>query len=147
MNKTLSKPQHIRIVRESLYAGVFVVLLLWLTLPFNVGTIHDGRPLFFFAQGAITIVVSIITEAFTANVLHKPLDPTLPLKTVHRNSVVMYVVNIPVLAFVLTLFGGYFYCQNPIHSWWQCRTATRAISYISSAPTSAYPCREPTPPQ
>ena len=119
MNKTLSKPQHIRIVRESLYAGVFVVLLLWLTLPFNVETIHDGRPLFFFAQGAITIVVSIITGLFTTYVLHKPLDPTLPLKTVHRNSVVMYLVNIPVLAFVLTVFGGFFFCNNnPIEPWW-----------------------------
>ena len=47
-----------------------------------------------------------------------PLDPKLPLNTVHRNSVVQYLVNIPILAFVLTLFGGFFFCDNPIEPWW-----------------------------
>ena len=118
MNKTLTKPQNIRILRESLYAGVFVVLLLWLTMPFNVVTIHEGRTVFFFAQGIITVIVSILTGAFSAYVLHVPLDPTLPLNTVHRNSVIMYLVNIPVLAFVLTVFGGFFFCNdNPIEPW------------------------------
>ncbi|MGN0281180.1 MAG: LytTR family DNA-binding domain-containing protein [Prevotella sp.] len=118
MNKKLKEPKNIRIMRESLYAGVFVILLLWLTMPFNVETIHDDRPLFFFAQGFITVIVSILTGAFSAYVLHIPMDPTLPLKTVHRNTVLMYLVNIPVLSFVLTVFGGFFFCENPIEPWW-----------------------------
>ena len=105
-------------MRENLYAGVFVILLLWLTMPFNVESIHEGRPLFFLAQGIITFVVGILTGTFCAYVLHLPLDPKLPLNTVHRNSVVMYLVNIPVLAFVLTIFGGFFFCNNPIEPWW-----------------------------
>ena len=118
MKEILKQPKNIRIVRENLYAGVFVILLLWLTLPFNVESIHEGRPLFFLAQGVITFVVGILTGTFCAYVLHLPLDPTLPLNTVHRNSLVMYLVNIPVLAFVLTVFGGFFFCDNPIEPWW-----------------------------
>ena len=109
MKDLLKEPKNLRIARESIYAGVFVILLLWLTLPFNVETIHEGRPLFFLAQGVITTVVSILTGAFCAYVLRMPLDPKLPLNTVHRNSVVQYLVNIPILAFVLTLFGGFFF--------------------------------------
>ena len=46
------------------------------------------------------------------------MDPALPLGTVHRNSVIIYLVNIPCLAFVLTVFGGFFFCENPIEPWW-----------------------------
>lgn len=114
----LKEPKNLRILRESVYAGVFVILLLWLTMPFNVETIHEGRPLFFLAQGIITILVSIGTGAFCAYILHMPMDPKLPLNTVHRNSIVQYLVNIPVLAFVLTVFGGFFFCENPLDPWW-----------------------------
>ena len=115
----LKEPKVVRVVHEGLYAGVFVILLLWLTAPFNVETIHEGRSLFFFAQGIITTLVSIITGTFSTYILHKPMDPALPLGTVHRNSVIIYLVNIPCLAFVLTVFGGFFFCENPIEPWWQ----------------------------
>ena len=36
-------PQNIRILRENLYAGVFVFLLLSLANPFDVDTVHDNR--------------------------------------------------------------------------------------------------------
>ena len=36
----------------------------------------------------------------------------------HRNSVVQYLVNIPILAFVLTIFGGFFFCEDPLEPWW-----------------------------
>ena len=114
----LKEPKVVRVVHEGLYAGVFVILLLWLTAPFNVETIHEGRSLFFFAQGIITTLVSIITGTFSTYILHKPMDPALPLGTVHRNSVIIYLVNIPCLAFVLTVFGGFFFCENPIEPWW-----------------------------
>ena len=118
MRTTFHEPKNIRILRESTYAGVFVILLLWLTMPFNVETINENRPLFFLAQGVITFVVSIATGTFCAYVLRMPLDPCLPLNTVHRNSVVQYVINIPVLACALTLFGGLFFCHNPLEPWY-----------------------------
>ena len=114
----LKEPKVVRVVHEGLYAGVFVILLLWLTAPFNVETIHEGRSLFFFAQGIITTLVSITTGTFSTYILHKPMDPALPLGTVHRNSVIIYLVNIPCLAFVMTVFGGFFFCENPIELWW-----------------------------
>ena len=118
MKRLIKEPINIRIIHESVYAGIFVFLLLWLTMPFNVETIHEGRPLFFLAQSVITTVVSVINGLFTAHVLHMPMDPKLPLNTVHRNSILHYLINIPILAFVLTVFGGFFFCENPIEPWW-----------------------------
>ena len=118
MKIKIKNPVNIRIVHESVYAGIFVILLLWLTMPFNVETIHEGRPLFFLAQGIITTVISIATGLFAAHILHFPMDPRLPLNTVHRNSLIQYFINIPTLAFVLTVFGGFFFCDNPIEPWW-----------------------------
>lgn len=69
MKERLKEPKNIRILRENLHAGAFVILLLWLTMPFNVESIHEGRPLFFLAQGIITIVVGIINGTFCAYVL------------------------------------------------------------------------------
>ena len=117
MKRRLKEPINIRIIHESVYAGIFVFLLLWLTMPFNVETIHDGRPLFFLAQSVITTVVSMIIGLFTAHILRMPMDPKLPLNTVHRNSIVNYLINIPILALALTLFGGFFFCNNPIEPW------------------------------
>ena len=118
MKIKIKNPVNIRIVHESVYAGIFVILLLWLTMPFNVETIHEGRPLFFLAQGIITTVISIATGLFAAHILHFPMDPRLPLNTVHRNSLIQYFINIPTVAFVLTVFGGFFFCDNPIEPWW-----------------------------
>lgn len=118
MKIRIIEPKDIRIVREAVYAGITVLLLLWLTAPFNVDTIQEHRSLFFLAQGVITVIVSIASGIFTSYILHMPMDPALPLATVHRNSVIVYFINIPVLAFALTLFGGFFFCDNPIEPWW-----------------------------
>lgn len=118
MKRRLKEPINIRIIHESVYAGIFVFLLLWLTMPFNVETIHEGRPLFFLAQSVITTAVSMIIGLFTAHILRMPMDPKLPLNTVHRNSIVNYLINIPILALALTLFGGFFFYNNPIEPWW-----------------------------
>ena len=75
MKRRFKEPINIRIIHESVYAGIFVFLLLWLTMPFNVETIHDGRPLFFLAQSVITTVVSMIIGLFTAHILRMPMDP------------------------------------------------------------------------
>ena len=73
----LKEPKVVRVVHEGLYAGVFVILLLWLTAPFNVETIHEGRSLFFFAQGIITTLVSITTGTFSTSLIPQHFDLTL----------------------------------------------------------------------
>lgn len=110
-------PQNIRILRENLFAGVFVFLLLTLANPFDVDTVHEHRSVFFFAMGVLSALVGIIVGAFTAYVLRMPLDPRLPLATVHRNSLVHYIINLPVLTAVLVSYAGGFFYDGPHRAW------------------------------
>ncbi|MGM9714470.1 MAG: LytTR family DNA-binding domain-containing protein [Prevotella sp.] len=110
-------PQNIRIVRENVFAGVFVFLLLTLANPFDVDTVHEHRSMFFIAMGVLSAIVGIMVGMFTAYVLHMPLDPRLPLATVHRNSLVHYLINLPVLTAVLVSYAGDFFCDGPHRAW------------------------------
>lgn len=110
-------PQNIRILRENLFAGVFVFLLLTLANPFDVDTVHEHRSVFFLAMGVLSAIVGIIVGTFTAYVLRMPLDPRLPLATVHRNSLVHYIINLPVLTAVLVSYAGGFFYDGPHRAW------------------------------
>lgn len=110
-------PQNIRILRENLFAGVFVFLLLTLANPFDVDTVHEHRSVFFLAMGVLSAIVGIIVGSFTAYVLRMPLDPRLPLATVHRNSLVHYIINLPVLTAVLVSYAGGFFYDGPHRAW------------------------------
>ena len=110
-------PQNIRILRENLYAGVFVFLLLSLANPFDVDTVHDNRSLFFIAMGVLSTLVGIVDGTFSSYVLRMPMDPHLPLATVHRNTLVHYIINIPVLTAVLVSYAGDFFYDGPHRAW------------------------------
>ena len=110
-------PQNIRILRENLYAGVFVFLLLSLANPFDVDTVYENRSLFFIAMGVLSTLVGIVVGTFTAYVLRMPMDPHLPLATVHRNSLVHYIINIPVLTAVLVSYAGDFFYDGLHRAW------------------------------
>lgn len=116
--KFLSTPQNIRILRESLYSGVFALLMLGLVSPFNVGDLGDRRYGYFILVSICTVVVAILSGLFTAYALQMPLDPRLPLGKLHRNSAVIYVVNTPVLAAVLTTLNGAYNCDHALDIWW-----------------------------
>ncbi len=47
-----------------------------------------------------------------------PLDPSLPLNKVHRNAMVMQLVNAPFLAIVLTTINGSMFCNHTADIWW-----------------------------
>lgn len=113
-----SQPQNVRVLRESLYSGMFAMLMLGLISPFNVGDLGDHRYGYFILVGVCTIVVGVLSGLFTAYVLHMPLDPKLPLGKLHRNSAMIYVVNTPVLAAVLTTLNGVYNYDNAFDHWW-----------------------------
>lgn len=101
------EPKNIRPVRESVIGALFVFLLLGLTLPFNLEDMGEGRYVYIVGMSIITMVVSIVNGLFATYALRLPLDPKLPLRKVHLNSLLHYVVCIPFLAFWLTVYGGY----------------------------------------
>lgn len=101
-------PLNRRIVSENVYAGLFVTFLLGMILPFCIDQIQEYRILFVLAMGVTTTVGGMLLSVFMSYVLPFPLDPSLPLRTVDRNSFVQFLVSIPDLvqchrAFIVNL--------------------------------------------
>ena len=117
IKKILGKPQNVRLLRENMMAGALVFLLLQLILPFNIDEIHEYRLVYLLAMGVITIASGLIAGIFATYVLKMPMDPKLPLKIVHRNSLFHYLVNIPLLAAALVTFSAYFFFGDVSIAW------------------------------
>lgn len=115
--KILGKPQNVRLLRENMMAGALVFLLLQLILPFNIDEIHEYRLVYLLAMGVITMASGLIAGIFVTYVLKMPMDPKLPLKIVHRNSLFHYLVNIPLLAAALVTFSAYFFFGDVSIAW------------------------------
>lgn len=98
-------------------AGALVFLLLQLILPFNIDEIHEYRLVYLLAMGVITMASGLIAGIFATYVLKMPMDPKLPLKIVHRNSLFHYLVNIPLLAAALVTFSAYFFFGDVSIAW------------------------------
>ena len=90
IKKILDKQQNIRLLRENMIAGALVFLLLQLILPFNVDEIHEYRVLYLVAMGVITMVSGLFAGFIATYVLKMPMDPKVPLKIVHRNSLFLF---------------------------------------------------------
>ena len=117
IKKILGKPQNVRLLRENMMAGALVFLLLQLILPFNIDEIHEYRLVYLLAMGVITMASGLIAGIFVTYVLKMPMDPKLPLKIVHRNSLFHNLVNIPVLAAALVTFSAYFFFGDVSIAW------------------------------
>lgn len=117
ITKILGKPQNVRLLRENMMAGALVFLLLQLILPFNIDEIHEYRLVYLLAMGVITMASGLIAGIFVTYVLKMPMDPKLPLKIVHRNSLFHYLVNIPLLAAALVTFSAYFFFGDVSIAW------------------------------
>ncbi len=110
--------KNIRIIRESVITGILVFLLLGLISPFDVEQLGDRRLGYFFLISLATILSCFMVGLFTTYVLKKPLDPKLPLRTVHRNSLILLLVNTPVLAAILTTLNGVYNCDHALDIWY-----------------------------
>ena len=117
IKKILGKPQNVRLLRENMMAGALVFLLLQLILPFNIDEIHEYRLVYLLAMGVITMVSGLFAGFIATYVLKMPMDPKLPLKIVHRNSLFHYLVNIPLLAAALVTFSAYFFFGDVSIAW------------------------------
>lgn len=117
MKKFLSEPQNIRIMRESILTGILVFLFLELTLPFNLGEMHQQRMPYILVISALSTAVTLLASAFTAYVLKMPMDPKLPLNTVHRNTIVTNVIIVIVLPAVLVSYCGYYFSGDMREAW------------------------------
>ena len=117
IKKILGKPQNVRLLRENMMAGALVFLLLQLILPFNIDEIHEYRLVYLLAMGVITMASGLIAGIFVTYVLKMPMDPKLPLKILHRNSLFHYLVNIPLLAAALVTFSAYFFFGDVSIAW------------------------------
>ena len=118
MKQFFSIPQNLRIVREAALSGIFTYLVMGLIAPFNLDQLGNIRYLYFAYISLSSVIMGIIAGLITSYVLKMPLDPSLPLNTVHRNAVVMQLLNAPLLAIVLTTINGSMFCNHTSDIWW-----------------------------
>lgn len=116
MKHFLCQPQNIRIFRENIIAGIIVFLLMGFLEPF-VYNLDNSRFLYFAYIGITVFVVGMLSGLFTAYVLRMPLDPKLPLNTIHRNSLIVYLINMPISAACITTIFGCMYCEHTADIW------------------------------
>lgn len=114
------KQQDIRIIRKALYSGIFVFLLMGLLAPFHLDMIGDLpiRFLYYACISIASVIVGILSGIMVTYGLKKPLAPSLPLNTVHRNAIILQIFNAPILAAVLTTINGYMFCDHGMDIWW-----------------------------
>jgi len=118
MKQFFSIPQNLRILREAVLSGIFTYLVMGLIAPFNLDQLDNIRYIYFIYISLSSIIVGIISGLISTYVLKMPLDPSLPLNKVHRNAVVMQLVNAPLLAIVLTTINGSMSCNHTADIWW-----------------------------
>lgn len=118
MNKFFHQPQNVAIIRENGIVGIIVLLLMGFVAPFNVDELDNSRFLYFILMALAVFVVGCLVGFFTCYVLKMPNDPSLPLRTIQRNSLVMYLINLPLTAAVITTIFGAMYCDHLLDIWW-----------------------------
>ena len=118
MIQFFSIPKNLRILREAVLSGIFTYLVMGLIAPFNLDQLDNIRYIYFAYISLATIVVGILSGLITTYALKMPLDPSLPLNKVHRNAVVMQLVNAPLLAIILTTINGSMFCNHTSDIWW-----------------------------
>lgn len=118
MKHFFSIPQNIRILREAVLSGIFTYLVMGLIAPFNLDQLDNIRYIYFIYISLSSIIVGIISGLISTYVLKMPLAPSLPLNKVHRNAMVMQLINAPLLAIVLTTINGSMFCNHTADIWW-----------------------------
>lgn len=117
MKYFFSHPQNIRIIRENAIAGIIIFLLMGFVGPFGVNELNNSRFLYFVLIGLAVFFVGVINGFFVSYVLKMPLDPSLPLRTLNRNALIMYLINLPLTAAVITTIFGMMYRLHLSEIW------------------------------
>lgn len=118
LQQFLKKPHNTRIIRENIIASISIFMILGILGPFGVDELGGNRYLYFAIVAVASFFIGCGSGIFTSCVLKMPLDPSLPLNRIHRNTVVVYLIHIPVQATVTTLTCGIMYCDHPLDIWW-----------------------------
>lgn len=115
----LKKPQHIRLLHESCYAGLFVCLFLGLILPFRLDTMQSHRYTYVILMSLVCTWVTYLMGLIQIYLLKMPLDPHLPLQQLHRHSLISFILSVPFIAIALNSLSGFFFYGSVASAWWQ----------------------------
>ena len=115
----IKQPEHIRLLHESGYTGLFVCLFLGLILPFRLDTMQSHRYTYVILMSLVCTLVSYLMGLIQTYLFKMPLDPQLPLKQLHRNSLTSFILSIPFIAVALNSLSGYYFNGSVASAWWQ----------------------------
>lgn len=108
----VNRPQNLRVIRENAIAGIILFMVLVFIDPFDTDELDHSRYFYFIAVTTVTFIIGCSTGFFTGYVLKMPMDPKLPIRTVHRNTFILLLIYLPLTAFFVTvvyglMYGGY----------------------------------------
>lgn len=97
------KPQNRRILHENAIAGILLFFILIFIEPFEIEELGNVRYIYIIIITMTTFLTGCTIGFFTGNILKMPLEPSLPLHTVHRNTLIFILVYLPITAFFVTI--------------------------------------------
>lgn len=108
----VNRPQNLRIIHENAIAGIILFMVLVLIEPFDTDKLDHSRYVYFIAVTMVTFIIGCSTGFFTGYVLKMPLEPKLPIRTVHRNTFILLLIYLPLTAFFVTIVYGLMYDES-----------------------------------
>lgn len=117
MKQFLRQPQNIAILRENAMVGFILFLVMGFMGPFNVNELDNSRFLYFLLMALAVFVIGSLAGFFTCYVLKMPIDPSLPLSTLQRNTLVIFLIHLPITAAAITTIFGAMYCDHWMDIW------------------------------
>lgn len=113
----VNRPQNLRIIHENAIAGIILFMVLVLIEPFDTDELDHSRYVYFIAVTMVTFIIGCSTGFFAGYVLKMPLDPKLPIRTVHRNTFILLLIYLPLTAFFVTVVYGLMYGGHGMDVW------------------------------
>ena len=100
------------ILKRAFKGGFFVLFFLALVQPFGINKLNEGRVGYILMDSLLTFFSILFSLLVTKVVLGDYEKRSSSLRFFLVREVVLYIVNTPVLAFLLLAFDGWFYTRH-----------------------------------
>lgn len=124
------------VVKELSVPVIGALFILCLLQPFDIDKIEEGRIFFIFCETALSLLSILFSYLILKYVLQMDFKEKSPAAYRHKECIILYLINIPILSAMLLLFNSW-YQGHPIE-WGALKfymlsvTCISAVLYIGS---------------
>lgn len=124
------------VIKELLVPVFGALLILSLLQPFNIDKMEENRILFIFCETGLSLLSILISYLILKYFLRMEFKEKSPAAYRHKECILLYLINIPILSVILLFFNSWFHHIDP--DWGGLKfyllnvTCISAILYIGS---------------